>query len=345
MAVGVLGCRRAEGPPRPYRTPPFQEPPWLNVRVDTVRVSPTRPGSNATWDGPAPTGEDGAGCGLLGLAVGLINPIAGKGAALLCKLDSRPHQQERHPALPDLAVLVRAGTSRGYETHTEQDSAYAVFRREFVIPTAAIPPDGLAFEVIDRDGNQYDTIGRVRVFRQDLVAVAFSPQRLLVLEDRRGGLDALELVVEPYAQGPEVTQTTMPTREGTTKVPFRPLRAGEVVEVRAFGRYQVGTWNDSVIDPRGFEGGALREYNFKNSPFATAPHGSGLAVIAAGDARQGLVVAPCSSTVARVGGTLLVGVNDDDPDNNRGQIQFTVGIRPPTPMEWLGQEPPPCGAW
>ena len=235
--------------------------------------------------------------------------------------------------------------SKGYETHTEKDTSYAVFRREFLIPTAAIPPDGLALDVIDRDGTNAELIGSVRVSRGVLISTVFSAQQIVRVSDPKGGLEAMELVVTPHEQGTENILITMSAEQGTTETHLRPLRAGEVVQVQASGQYQIGRWHDEVIDPRGFPGGKWLEYNIKTPPFTEAPHGSGLAILGAGDAKQGLVVASCSSTVARVGGGLLVGVNDNNPDDNRGILQFIVRVRPPTPAEWFHQEAPPCGVW
>jgi hypothetical protein len=344
--LGLSGCRPSHHQWQQQFAPASgQEPPWLILRVDTVRVSPTRPGTTQTWDGPAPTPSDGAECGLLGIAVGLIYPVAAKGAALLCKVASRPEHQERDPSAPDLAVLLTAGAGMAYETQTAKDATYAVFRREFVVPTGAIPPDGLALDVIDRDGASFDVIGSVRAFRRDLVSVALSQRPLMVLRDPRGGLEEMQIVVTPYAPPqPEVVQASMDAQEGTLELPFRAVRAGEVIEIRASGRYQVGNWNDEVIDPRGYPGGKLKQYNFKPQPFTDAPHGSGLAIVAAG-ARQGIVVAPCATSVARVSGPLLVGVNDEDPKNNRGPLQFSVTVRPAIPEEWVVQQAAGCSGW
>ena len=122
VVTGPLGCSKP-----PARVPRFpqaqaQEPPWLLLRVDTVRVTPYHPGTTMSWDGPAPAPNDSAECGLLSLGLGLINPIAGKGADLLCKIDNRVPQREQDPSAPDLAVLVSAGAGATYMTYTARDT-------------------------------------------------------------------------------------------------------------------------------------------------------------------------------------------------------------------------------
>lgn len=341
VAMSGLGCRKTDTYSQ-YIPLSGGEPPWLNIRVDTVRVSPQRPGTHLGWDPPASASSKEAECGLLGLVVGLINPVVGRGAHLLCRMDVQQKKGEGAQELPDLAVFVHAGMGKVYETHTEQDSISAIFRQEFLVPTAAIPPDGLVFEVIDRDGLQYEMIGRARALRRDLVATAFSSRHTMTLVDPQGGIHTLELIVEPYFYRYEPISDTMPANEGTKQIRFRPLRAGEVMEVQAYGQYRVGTWHDNVINPQGFPGNTLREYNFKTPPFIDAPHGSGLAIVAARDIRQGIVVTACTTVVTRLGGNLLIGINDEDPSNNQGWIQFAVGIRPATPFEWLGQEVAGC---
>jgi hypothetical protein len=107
--------------------------------------------------------------------------------------------------------------------------------------------------------------------------------------------------------------------------------------------YRIGSFHDAWIDPGGYPGGGPREYNFRNEPFRSAAHGAGMALIAGGDAQQGLVVAPCNAIVARVGGQLVVGLNDNDPGNNTGQVSSSVRLRPASPMEWSSQRTNPCG--
>jgi hypothetical protein len=318
------------------------EPAWLVLRVDAVNVAPSHPG-NVPWDGPVPQPSDGAECGLLGLAGTLLaNPIAGKGAEYLCRIGTRPRQQERDPSAPDLVVTLAAGTTAHYRTYTAPDTFYHVFQSEFVVPTNAIPPDGLTLMVLDRDGDQQpEVIGAVRLDRTRLVQAALSGP-LLVLGDPAGGLQRLDLVVSPYGQPVETSQTSMDVRNGTVPAQLRPIRAGEVLEVRATGQYRVGSFYDRWIGPAGYPGGGPDGYNFKNEPFRSAPHGSGLAMVGSSDAKMGLVVAPCAHAVSRVAGPLVLGINDVDPANNQGSAQFTVQVRAPSPAEWMNAMTEPC---
>ena len=79
---------------------------------------------------------------------------------------------------------------------------FHVFRSEFVVPTGAIPPEGLSLTVIDRDRPSAEYIGNVRVGRQQLVGTALSSQPLLILSDPAGGLLRLEVVVSPTRPAP-----------------------------------------------------------------------------------------------------------------------------------------------
>lgn len=345
VVTGLLGCSKP--PPKVPRFPQAQaqEPPWLLLRVDAVRVTPYHPGTTMSWDGPAPAPNDSAECGLLGLGLGLINPIAGKGADLLCRIDKRSPQLEQDPSAPDLAVVVSAGAGATYMTYTARDTFFHVFRSEFVVPTGAIPREGLSLTVIDRDRPSHEVLGNVRVGRQQLVGTALSSQPLLVLSDPAGGLLRLEVVISPYAGGTEGVDATMDARDGTMSAPLRSLRAGEVVTIAATGSYQVGGFYNALLDPRGYPGGGPREYNFEAEPFRSAPHGVALAQLGRGDAKEGLLVAPCTTVVSQVGGPLLLGVNDNDPNNNSGQLQFSVRVRPATPSEWMARQIGVCALW
>lgn len=327
-AVSVLACH----PPGASRSAGGG---WVVVRVDAVEASQTRPGTASSWDGPAPQAQDGADCALLGLVSSLVlSPVAGKGLQYLCQHDSRPQQVEKDPTAPDLFVRLQARDAT-YDTYTAWNSAAHVFGVEFVLPVDAVPPEGITLSVLDRDGAESDLVGHVRVVRQTLVEFAAGRGPLLSFTGS-AGLRRLDLVISRLAPQLEEGAVAMDPSHGTIPAPTRRVRAGEVVEIVATGAYRVGTFNSDLIDPRGYPGGALRQYNFANEPFRSAPHGSGLALIGPAGSRQGLIVAPCVAAVARVAGPIVLGVNDSDPENNRGELVFAVRIRPPTPIEWLG---------
>lgn len=318
------------------------DPQWLILRVDTVQVAPYRAGTSTTWDNPAPQSNDGVECGLLGIAGSFFfSPIAGKGAEYLCKLGSRPKSQEQDPSAPDLVVELSAGAATNYPTYTARNTFFHVFRSEFVVPTDAIPPEGLLLTVSDRDGTQREVIGSLRLQRAQLLQ-ALQTNPLLTLSDPSSSLQRLELIVSPLINSAESITVPMNVQEGAIDSSFRPIRAGEIVDISATGQYKVGSWFDKWIDPRGYPGGDAHAYNFDNEPFKSAPHGSGLAIIGIGDAKTGHSVAPCTRFVSRGSGPIALGINDSDPANNTGSAQFTMHVHPPSATEWLGAETDPC---
>jgi hypothetical protein len=144
------------------------------------------------------------------------------------------------------------------------------------------------------------------------------------------------------AAAPEVLTATVDASEGLTRLPHK-LRAGEVVEVSAHGRYTVGTFScTDDIGPSGYPDGCT-QYNYADEPFASARHGAAMALIGNRSMRQGFVVGDCANAVVMIAGPLKLGVNDRDFDNNKGQIGFTVRVRRPTPEEWRTQQTAPCG--
>jgi hypothetical protein len=331
LLLGFTGC----GEPN---MPDSSEGQWVVIRVEAVNVAPFHPGTQVHWDGAVPDKSYDMECGILGLAVGFVNPIAGKGADFICKRIASPAQREQDPRAPDLAVVLRASQETGYQTHTARDTFYHVFQNEFLIPLGAVPPEGLLLSVIDRDGpTELETIGAVRLTRGALEDAIRTSTPVLSLADPLGGLQRIDLVLRPHGPGGDEAHSAMNARSGTTAASVRPILAGEVVEVTAAGKYRIGSWNDAWIGPAGYPGGGPRDYNFKFEPFRSAPHGSGLAILGKGDSRMGVVVAPCAAFVARAGGPLMVGVNDDDPENNEGKIQFDFVVRSPTPSEWSSQ--------
>lgn len=319
------------------------DPPWLILRVDTVQVAAHRPGTATTWDAPAPQSNDGAECALLGVAGSLFfSPIAGKGAEYLCTLGSRPRSQEQDPSAPDLVVELSAGATTNYPTYTARDTFQHVFRSEFVVPTDAIPPEGLLLTVSDRDGTQREVIAALRLQRAQLTQ-ALQTNPLLTLSDPAAGLQRLELVVAPQTIPTETATVSMNVRDGTIDSRFRPIRAGEIIQVAASGQYKVGSLlYDKRIDPRGYPNGDAKRYNFDTEPFKSAPHGSGLAMVGMGDAKAGQIVAPCARFVSRGFGPLVVGINDSDPKNNEGAAEFTIRANPPSAAEWIGAATAAC---
>jgi hypothetical protein len=324
---------------------PAASPGYLVIRVDSVRVAPTGP-NGGPWDGPEPTArEDNGGCSLLAAVVGggaalagfgLPAPVAGKAVEFLCRAsEPEPRQQEQDPTKPDLQVRLSAGTSQPYVTEVVKDATLATFVHPFLVPVAAIPPDGLMLQVVDVDGaDGGETIGAVRISAAEALQALQSPTRILA-KRQPPSLEAVELVVSPYAALPPAT-LVMPVRDGTKKVEGSELLAGEVVRVSAAGRYQVGHYYDAPLTPAGYPGGGPKTYNFSYEPLKSANHGCGFALVGH-QRREAALVATCGTFLSTQSGPLVVGVNDTDPSNNTGDVTFKVERRAPTADEWARQ--------
>jgi hypothetical protein len=216
-----------------------------------------------------------------------------------------------------------------------RDVTDETFRYEVVVPAAAIPADGLRVEVVDLDAHQTaQSIGTVRLYRADISRLLADPERTLVVSD--GAIKKLEIIASEYA--PARLAITMPAREGLHRADARPVFAGEVVDLRASGNYTVGTWYDDAIGPMGYPSERARDYNLKREPFRSAPHACAVATIDSYDKLHGELVRPERTFLARVGGSLRFGVNDNEPQNNHGSVAFQGSTRAPTAEEWLRQE-------
>ncbi len=263
---------------------------------------------------------------------------------------------ERREADPDRTpwpqadpVLSRPSSSDAAElTSDELERLTGVvhnFRTEFVVPIAAIPPEGLLFAVVDRDlGQNDDVLGQVRASAAELLDAARSPTHLISRSDPQAGLQQLELVVSTDDGRPQAARVDLPASTGIGPVPaLRPIRIGDVVTISATGQYRIGGWYDHWLGPAGYPGGGPRGYNFSNEPFHSAPHGCGMALIGAGSAHQGMIVAPCGSAIAPTG-ALRVGINDTEPRNNEGAARFDVRVRAPSVDEWRSATVAPCSS-
>jgi hypothetical protein len=304
----------------------------LVLRVDRVDVAATRPGTKDRWDGPVPEPRGNAVCSLLAIGTNLVSPVAGEGVEGLCGAMIRLDQRERFPEDPDLRLRLRAGAAVSFESPVTLNETSHSFSYEFVVPTSAVPADGLRIEVLDDDGvDGGQTIGAVRLTLETLAKTLESPTHMLTTSE--GALIRLEVVVSPYApmdiEGRRIPATFDPQRAGT-----RGLMAGEIVHLRAEGKYKVGSWYDATLGPTGYSGDAARRYNFKQEPFLNAPHAAGIALAGQKDSFVGVLVAPCVTFTSLYAGDLRVGINDTDPKNNEGWIAFEGYTRAPTVEEW-----------
>jgi hypothetical protein len=331
VSVLVTGaCSGAAAPTQPSL------PETVVLRVDRVEVAATKPGTLDRWDGPAVEPSPFP-CRLLGLGVGAVSvPVVGKGAEALCDASRATPQAERNPADPDLELRVSARNGAAYVSRTTPNVLSETFKYEVAIATGAIPDDGLLIEVLDEDaGAGPETVGAIRVSREDLMGALASPTRLVARSN--GAIRRLELVVSEYSPL-ELVSTSMAARDGFHSVRTRALFAGEVVEVSASGTYTVGRWYDKPIGPRGYPADAARGYNLETEPFHSAPHACGVVTVGAMDTLQGALVTPIQKFVTRVPGPLRFGINDNEPANNHGQLAFNAVIRAPSPEEWLTQD-------
>lgn len=257
---------------------------------------------------------------------------------LICGMMQAP-QGERNPGNPDLQLRLSAGPKTRYESFIERDEVAGNFSYEFVVPTKAIPSDGLRLDVLDAEADgEPEMIGGVRLPAAVLAHALESPNRLLTLNG--GAVSKLEVVVGPYT--PLVIPTTrLGANIKPTAVAGRPLIAGEVARIHTTGSYTVGRHFDEPITPAGYPHGAATGYNFEQPPFASAPHACAIALIGAGHTVEGVVVGTERLFLVAHSGSLRIGLNDTDPENNEGWFSFDTVTRAPSTSEWLatGEQP------
>ena len=304
----------------------------LVLRVDRVDVVGKRPGTGDGWDGSAPEPRSDAVCSLVAIGTNLISPVAGEGVEGLCGAMIRAEPGERFPGDPDLRLRLKAGASVSFESPVALNVTSHSFSYEFVVPSAAVPADGLRIEVLDDDGKDGgQSLGEARFTLDKLAAIYESPTRTSAVS--AGAVLRLEVVVSPYA-AMDFDKHRMPATFDPQRIGERGVVAGEIVHLRSEGSYTVGSWYDQPLGPRGYSGGDARRYNFKQEPFVNAPHGAGIALAGQNDLIVGVLVAPCVTFTSLYAGDLRVGINDTEPKNNHGEIAFEGFTRAPTVEEW-----------
>jgi hypothetical protein len=107
-----------------------------------------------------------------------------------------------------------------------------------------------------------------------------------------------------------------------------------LVEIRATGSYRIGSWNDAEFGPTGYPDGGPRDFNLPGETFGRAKHGAAVALLQRDSAAQPVVVGECVRFVAETGGTLYLGVNDSDYQNNSGELTFEVLVTAPDMDSW-----------
>ena len=312
----------------------------LVLRVDRVDVAGRRPGTNDRWDAAEPEPRGSAVCSLLAIGTNLVSPVSGDDVEEVCGALVRAEHRERFPEDPDLRLRLSAGATVSLDSPVVVDLTSHTFSYEFVVPTAAVPPDGIRIEVLDDDGKAGgQSIGVARLTLETLAKTFESPSHLLTTS--AGAVVRLEVVVSPY-EPMDIEKRRRPASFDPQPVGKRRLMAGEIVHLRAEGSYKVGDWYDAAIGPSGYSGGSARSYNFKQEPFASAPHATGIALAGQDDLFVGALVAPCVTFTSLYAGDLRVGINDTDPKNNEGWISFEGFARAPTVVEWGRQVNAEC---
>jgi hypothetical protein len=316
----AVACGPAESPSGP------ELPAAVVLHVHAVEVGPRDASSD--WDGAEPGSDAGAGCRVLMGGVAIVEPALSPASAL-CSLATGPHR-ERQAQNPDLQVRLAVGTDVGYTSWVAPDTTSQSLQYSFVVPVAAIPADGLRFEVLDDDGQQGpELIGSMRVFRKQLTAAYRSPSKLVTLSG--GAVRRLEVVVAPYTDE-SAASVPMQAKDRPTPV-GRKAMAGEFFSVRASGTFTVGSWFDKTLDPAGYPGGDARSYNLRS--FVNEPHACAIALVGDGATVEGVAVRSGTDFVAGHSGALRVGLNDKDLSNNSGRVSFVVARRAPTAAEWV----------
>lgn len=326
VCLAVLGCAGQQP------TPPARSLPSAFVlRVARVEVKPLRPDSGDRWDvADAPHVDPG--CDLLAFGGKMVSPVVGEGVSLLCGMAGRTAPLEKEPSNPDLQLRLSSAVGAAYESFVVPDALSFNFNYEFVVPTAAIPSEGLLLEVLDADaGQDPEPIASFRLTSDQIDAIARSPHG--IGDFATGAATRFEVAASKYVPS-KVVRTQLEAQSPPVPARVRSLAAGEVVSLHAQGNYTVGTLYTTAIGPEGYPGGQLHGYNFDAQPFTTAPHACGVALVGSHGRVDGAVIGTAGRFVVTAAGPLRVGINDKDPGNNRGWAAFEGETRAPTPTEW-----------
>ena len=322
----LLGCA-----PQPPAPPARALPSAFVLRVGRVEVKSLRPDSGNSWDlSDAPPIEPG--CDLVAFGGKQVSPVVGEGTTLLCGAAGRSLPLEKQPSNPDLRIRLSSPGGADYQSFVVPDVLAFDFNYEFVVPTAAIPAEGILLEVLDADTEQDpESIASFRLSSAQLDEIATSPHGMR--DFASGAATRFEVAAAAYMPT-QIVRTQLEAQAPPTPARVRPLIAGEVVSLRAQGSFTVGTLYTAAIGPEGYPNGQLHGYNFEPQPFTTAPHACGVALVGSNGRVDGAVIGIASRFVVTVAGALRVGLNDRDPGNNRGWVAFEGDTRAPSVTEW-----------
>ncbi|KIG13513.1 hypothetical protein DB30_08025 [Enhygromyxa salina] len=298
------------------------------VSMTRVSVAP-KPDAGERWDAAAQQGDTG-GCELLGALSSFVLPGSGAIAAGVCMLASSSDAGgDLKPEDPDLFVGFEIGKQTYYSpvipNRHSHDRPFDLF-----IPGELLRNQDLHVTIYDSDGASRTQATVIADAMLDAAAL----RKGVELQDVR--LEKLRLHARTPPGQPQTTTVKISASDGLARVDGLDLPAGMIVEVRASGRYQIGSWNDAKIGPTGYPGGGPRDYNLPGPDFRRAAHGAAVALLQLDSSAQAIVVGDCARFVTESGGRLLVGVNDNDHRNNRGSITFEVRVLAPDVQTWSG---------
>jgi hypothetical protein len=329
----LLGCAHASGDASPAR--------GVVVSMTRLTVTPTPENNPATlWDRGRQDSRDDEGCGLL-FALDFVAPGIGSAAAAVCSLSASGGGGggQAKPEDPDLFVAFGLGstiyTSPVIADHASHDLLYSLF-----IPRERLRDDDLHLSVYDHDGQG---IREAELIAQHDIARGQLESKLELRGEAIGEVSLRFLNLEVSDPPPPQSATrSISASAGLVSVDELEIPAGMLIEIRASGRYTIGSWNDATLGPKGYPSNGPTEYNLPGSVFRKAKHGAAVALLQRDSAAQAVVVGECVRFVARSGGTLRVGVNDSDYQNNGGKLDFEIRVSTPDAETWSRSEPQSC---
>jgi|GEM_PF-1818808 len=319
-------------------------PEVLSLQVETVRITPQRPGGNKDWVIPAEKkkSDNGGMCNLVAMGtaaseVGLMFSGAVKSLCTEATAEPGAAAQARLETSPDLYIRLTGGGKQTLRSYTVARTLSNNFKWRSVIPVAAIPARGLLLEVVSDDGSEDgEVIGQSRLPPEKLLEAAKSGALITMVD---AGVEKLELVVEAADTTVRKKSQTFDVHSGSQVLEKFTVAAGEVVEVQARGEYKV-SGRAEAVSVSGAVGAAAR--TFQDGPFKTGRPGAALVRVGKRRLITGALVTPCTSLVTPYEGVVFVGINNQDPNAVLGDLTFDVTVRPPTAAEWSSGNAADC---
>ena len=315
--------------------------PGVVVTMTRLTVTPT-PENNpgARWDEGKADSRGDEGCGLL-VALDFVAAGLGTVAATVCSLSASGDSGGQWKAEdPDLFVRFELGRTT-YASPVISDRASHDLEYSLFIPRAALRDNDLELGIYDRDGDE----ARDATLVADLQLGRGQLDRTLELRGSELDEPSLKLLRLEFHDPPPTQDAsrTMDANDGLVAIDELEIPAGMQLEIRASGKYEIGSWNDAKIGPTGYPGGGPKDYNLPGREFRKAAHGAAVALLQQDGAAQAIVVGECTRFIARSGGRLYVGVNDSDFGNNRGELSFAIRVTTPDADAWARGAQQPCG--